>query len=522
MTLSRRAFLERLGAVGGYGAVFLGMQAMGLLEAAPTQARSFQLPPGSGRGRSVVVIGGGIAGLVGAFELDRAGWDVTLLEARDRIGGRVWTLRKGTRVEQMGRPDQVCGFDGDLYFDAGAARLPSTHQVMLGYARKFGVPIEVMVNSNRSAKWDFGGKIYVDRQIRNGVRGRFSELLAKSIDRGALNAELAPGERSALRDFLSFYGELSRSGEYQPGGMSGYAELPGGYRRSGRPLEPFQLSELMERPAAALPLVFEEFFDQQAPMFQPVGGMDRIASALYEQIQSKVRLSSPVTAILRTGNGVRIEHGPGRQMIEADFCLCTLPLNLLARVANDFSTAKREAIADTPYSSSIKVAFQSPRFWEEEGLYGGLGWTDRASENLIYPSGDWNDDQGILVAAYCAGWTGRDHPAEFAAMSHEDRFALCREVVEAMHPGQSRRLTRPMTVAWALTPWSEGAGPDHPDWFASPRPARYDELLRPEGPIYFAGEHLSYLLFWQEGAALSAHEAMRLMTGHSAERRSAS
>jgi monoamine oxidase len=62
-------------------------------------------------------------------------------------------------------------------------------------------------------------------------------------------------------------------------------------------------------------------------------------------------------------------------------------------------------------------------------------------------------------------------------------------------------------------------GPAHPDWFNNPRPARYDELLRPEGPIYFAGEHLSYILFWQEGAALSAHEAMRLMSAHAAERR---
>ena len=75
-----------------------------------------------------------------------------------------------------------------------------------------------------------------------------------------------------------------------------------------------------------------------------------------------------------------------------------------------------------------------------------------------------------------------------------------------------------MTVAWGLTPWSEGVGPVAPDWNTTPRPARYAELLRPEGPIFFAGEHLSYVLFWQEGAALSAHEAMRLLTSHAQER----
>ena len=97
-------------------------------------------------------------------------------------------------------------------------------------------------------------------------------------------------------------------------------------------------------------------------------------------------------------------------------------------------------------------------------------------------------------------------------MSHEARFRLCREVVERMHPGKSRLLAKPVTVNWGLTPWAEGVGPIHQDWAANPRGARYDELLRPEGPIVFAGEHLSYVVFWQEGAALSAHEAMRVLT----------
>ena len=114
MSLTRRALLERLGLAGGVGAVYLGMEAMGLLNAPPAAAGPFELPPAPGRGRSVVVLGAGIAGLVAAFELRRAGWDVTVLEARDRIGGRVWTVRGGDRIEQMGRPDQICGFSKGL------------------------------------------------------------------------------------------------------------------------------------------------------------------------------------------------------------------------------------------------------------------------------------------------------------------------------------------------------------------------------------------------------------------------
>jgi monoamine oxidase len=521
MALTRRAFLERLGTFGGYSAAYLAMQSMGLIGAPPAAAEPFDLPPAPRAGRRVAILGAGIAGLVSAYELRRAGWDVTVLEARDRIGGRVWTVRGGDRVVQTGRPDQLCQFSEGLYLNAGAARLPHHHHAMLGYARTLGVPLEVMVNANRASRWDFGGRAYTNRQMIEDLRGRLTELLAKAVDRGALDAEIPPGEKEALRQFLNFYGGLGEGGVYRPDGRSGYAELPGGYTRAGRTLEALTLGDIARHRSAGLPLLFEEIFDQQSPMFQPVGGMDRIAQALFEQVRPAVRLNSPVTAIRRRGAGVRIVHGPGEQALDADYCVCTLPLNLLQRIPNDFSAAKKAAIGGVPYGAGVKVAFESPRFWEQEGIYGGIGWTDQVTESLMYPSGGWHSDKGVLVAAYVAGWTSPNHPAQFTAMSHEARFALCRQVVERLHPGQSRALERPVTVAWALTPWSEGVGPVHPDWFANPRGQRYAELLRPEGPIFFAGEHLSYLVFWQEGAALSAHEAMRLMSAQAAERRAA-
>ena len=517
MTVTRRDFLERLGAVGGYSAVYLGMQAMGLLAEPARASTPFALPGGSGRGRSVVILGAGISGLVAAYELRRAGWTVTVLEARDRIGGRVWTVRGGDRIVQTGREDQHCSFDRGLYFNAGAARLPTAHHTILGYAREFGVPIEVMVNASRSPKWDFGGRVVAARQAVNDVKGRIAERRAKAIDRGALDGELRGGDKEAMRQFLGFYGELADNGDYRPQGRSGYRIEPGGYGQVGEALPPMTLAQIMANPAMALPLVFEEFFDQQTPMMQPVGGMDRIAHALYEQVRPDVRLNSPVTAIRRQGEGVRIEHGPGALATESDHCICALPLNLLQRIPNDFSAAKQAAIRGVPYQPAVKVGFESQRFWEDEGIYGGIGWTDQPNENLLYPSGNFNSARGVLVAAYCLGWTG-NHVGAFTAMSHEERFRTCREVVERMHPGKSALLTRPVTIAWALTPWSEGVGPGGPDFGQAARGARYAELLRPEGPIVFAGEHLSYVLYWQEGAALSAQAALRVLTEQAAAR----
>ncbi len=91
---------------------------------------------------------------------------------------------------------------------------------------------------------------------------------------------------------------------------------------------------------------------------------------------------------------------------------------------------------------------------------------------------------------------------------------------------EPRRISRlPSLVSWPLTPWSEGVSPIGAVFGGgpggAPRTADYEELLRLEGPIVLAGEHLSYVPFWQEGAALSAHAAMRLLTEMTAERQSA-
>lgn len=522
MGITRRTLLEHIGAIAGSSATYLAMEALGLAVPTPAGAEKFRLEGVSGHGRSVVILGAGIAGLVSAYELNRAGYQVTVLEARDRIGGRSWTLRSGDRIVQTGRPDQHVRFSPELYFNAGPARIPSTHRAILGYARRFGVQLEAFVNSNRNAGWDFAGKVQPERRMVNDMRGQLGELLAKAIDEHALDQEVTKGELEMIRQFLAAYAQLDSEGNYKPNGFSGYAVEGGGYRKAPVALPRLKWSELLpatgdlrQRRSIVLPYLFEHIWDMQATMLQPVGGMDRIAHAIYEPVKSSVRLNAPVTAIRRLGNRVRIEHGPGRKRTEADYCICTLPLPVLARVPSDFSAAKKGAIlAAPPYLHSVKLGFEAPRFWEtDDQIFGGLAWTDRLNENVMYPSDRFGAARGVIVGSYCAGWTHGDNPDAFAALSHQQRERICRESVEALHPGRSHLLSNPATVAWGLTPYSEGVGamwargPGSP----SPRPPIYDELLKPEGPIVFAGEHLSYQPTWQEGAALSAHEALKLI-----------
>lgn len=518
MALTRRNVLTHIGMIGGVGAAYMGMEALGLARPTPAQAAEFALPPRSGSGRSVVVLGGGITGLVSAYELRNAGYHVTVLEARDRIGGRVWTIRGGDRIETIGRPLQRAQFDQGLYMNAGAARIPTTHRAILGYAQRLGVPMESFVNTNRSAGWDFGGKVMRERQAVFDMRGQLGELLAKAIDSRALDQAMPKGEIELVRQFLAPYASLNDKGIFENDGRSGFSVEPGGYAQAPRPVARLPLKELLPGREIVLPYLFETISDMQPAMLQPVGGMDRIAYALYDQVKPSVRLRSPVTAIRRIGNRVRIEHGPGATVTEADYCVCTLPANLLARIPSDFSPAKKAALQGIEYLPSVKVAFESPRFWErDESLYGGVAWTDRLNENVLYPSGGYHDEKAVLVAAYVAGWTHGDNPRKFAALSYAEQLKISRDSIEALHPGRSKLLSKPVAVLWGQTPWSEGVGAVGPNWGPNDRSERYAELLKPEGPIVFAGEHLSYVGLWQEGAALSAFDAMKLVQSMAGE-----
>jgi len=131
--MTRRELIWHAARTGGYGAAFLAMRSMDLMAAPLAVTTPFEIPPNAGRGTKVAILGAGIAGLVAAYEMRKAGFDCTLLEARQRPGGRTWTIRRGAKVEFTDGAVQQCAFDDGQYLNAGPARIPSLHQTMLGY-----------------------------------------------------------------------------------------------------------------------------------------------------------------------------------------------------------------------------------------------------------------------------------------------------------------------------------------------------------------------------------------------------
>jgi monoamine oxidase len=150
----------------------------------------------------VVILGGGIAGLVAAYELGKAGWSCTILEARQRPGGRNWSIRNGTEVDFVDGTRQTCSFEEGHYFNAGPARLPSTHHTMLGYCHELGVALEVEVNSSRSAlmqsrQTERRRRLCLERRVFNDTRGHVSSCWPSASAKARSTRRSAPTTASA-------------------------------------------------------------------------------------------------------------------------------------------------------------------------------------------------------------------------------------------------------------------------------------------------------------------------------------
>ena len=506
---TRRAFLTQVGQAGGFGAAYVMMQSLGLLAIPSTKASAVALPENSGRGKSVVILGAGIAGMVAAWELKKAGYNCTILEARNRAGGRNWTIRNGTRVEMTDGTAETCQFAEGQYFNAGPARLPSQHQTILGYCREFGVPLEIEVNSSRSSLLQSetlnGGKAVEQRQVMNDTRGHVAELLAKCVKKQALDEELTKDDKETMLEFLRKYGDLSPDSFYKGSARSDYKTHPGAAEQVGVVRDPLDMHALLNANLWEA-LLFEEMYDMQATMFQPVGGMDQIAAAFETRLEGVIRFETAVEQIRKTPKGVHVGYRDPKTgaagTIQADCCICALPLSILKTIDADFSPDFKNAIDGAKYDSAYKIAWESRRFWEQDyAIYGGISFPKQTVSVVWYPSAKLFSEKGVLIAGY-----GVENDTEFGKLDFAAKLAASRQAVEHLHLGCSKELTNPVYVSWGHIPYNLGSWITH---FGHKQGLPgYARLTEPDGSIYMAGDHVTHLVGWQEGAALSAHRAI--------------
>lgn len=477
--LSRRAFLHHAAALAA------GAWAAGCRDgAAPATASDLV---------EIVVVGAGLAGLAAALELERSGHEVLVLEARERPGGRVLTLREP--------------FDDGLYAEAGAVFVPAHHHWTITFAREHGVPLVPAFDRRRAASQWFH---VAGRLVRADGKGRVPWPLSlpaaeQGMSPGALQERYLgpvirrlgdpghpswPGEAALAYDALSLADLLRREGASE--NAIAIARL--GYLD--------EWGDGIDHVSALAMLRDLAINGRGYDVFAVHGGTDRLPRAMAARLAGRIRYSAAATAIHRRRRGVDVEYAEGGTLrtVRARRVVCAIPFPTLrsVRVSAPWTAGKQAAIRELPATSVARVYLQvSRRFWDEDtppSTPTDLPIMLAAEASRGQPGGR------AILEAFITGPGAR----EVERMAPADRVSFAAGHMERIYPRLARHLERGGSYTWDADPWSRG---DYA-WFHPGQMRRFlPHLAAPEGRVHFAGDHTSASPGWMNGALESGLRA---------------
>ena len=445
----------------------------------------------------VVVLGGGLAGLAAALTLDRAGVDVQLLEARERVGGRVLTLR--------------APFDDGLYAEAGGEFILAAHRVVRDFLSSYGLDLDPLTDGPRI--FSIGG------QIR---RGRSLEELSDEVRQDAERLERATSDLARRVPDPGRAWDSPGADELDGRSLAAWLD-----ERRLDPLarierdvwttvdygvEAEQLSLLQYARDERLLLEESDAADRAG------GGMDRLPAAMAADLGARVQLGTAATGLSRDEGSVTVRYRrDGRDgAIGAGYAVVALPCTVLRSldVQPPFDAARRRAVDGLGYGSVVKVLLQfRRRFWRDAGL-SGRTLVD-APTYTTYDATEGQPGQRGILAFYTAGRLA----TELARLSEEERLTRCLGLLELVYPGCGADLERGVSTAWDADLTTLGAY----SHVRSGDLTRFGPVLAaPEGRVHFAGEHTDRWQATMNGALASGVRAAEEILARLAPHRRAS
>jgi monoamine oxidase len=501
--LTRRTFLEQFGLAGGSTLVMAAMQSWELM----AQAGPRPVLSGRPNGTRVVVLGAGVSGLTVAYELKKLGYSVKVLEARDRVGGVNWTLRRGATHTEIGAggETQVCNFDEGQYHNGGPWRLPHWHTGVLGYCKELGVPLEVFVNEGEASYFYYEGnnigplanKRVRLREVKADMIGYTCELMAKVVNQNALDISLSADDKERFVSFLVTEGYLdSADHAYKKTTARG-------------PGDPHDFRALLQ---SGFPNRIRSVMDGtgQAPMFQPVGGMDQFPKGFQRKLTDEITFGAEIVSVRQGDADVKVVYRNAktgaRTEVTADYCVSCLPLTILRNIEVNLAPETMAAVKATPYSPSAKMGLQMKRrFWEEDDrIFGGHLYSNLPIGNLSYPSWGYFGNKGILLGFYGNG--------QMAGLVDKPIAARVEHVLtqaSKVHPQARAEFESAYCTFWEKTPYSLGAFAGGGGGGGGSNADRLATLGKPDHRIFIGCAAVSGNGGWQEGAVAAAWKQVK-------------
>ena len=457
---------------------------------------------------NVGIVGGGVAGLYAALLLSREGHHVTVFEAQNRIGGRIYTHRFSSLNENE-----------DVYFEAGAMRIPrsSLHYPVYQLIR--------YLNTHGSAEDKIELIPYV-LEHRNNIA--FVQDKKLEIDDAHLGQDinLPPEYRGkSARQLLgevviSWLEHLRRDFDAGFSSLLKYDELSfRTYLRfvSGWPHEVVDFVEMMSSQSNQYDLSFTEIIMQNLDFDTKdwttiEGGMSRLTQSAANLLgRDNIHLNTPVTGILERPDGhVALQtSGPVPRCEAFDKVIVAVPPaalhNIIERPTWDFM--KEQSIRGAHYEPLYKMGIHfRTRFWEHSRrpCFGGQSATDLRFRWIVYPSNDLGSPGSGVLLLY--SWM--NDASRWQSMPQDQRIELALHDLQRFFSDDGVDVYEQFIDSFDVNWSSEYASGDA--MFLPGQFSRYFQISkRPEGNIYFAGEHLSKHHTWIAGAIDSAKDTVK-------------